>query len=109
VYLLMSNVLSISSICVSLLNVTSSMKGAMPNLGIRLETEKVKVVKEKTSLRGPNLAHGVAVNDFTGESLLGHVGDQDVLPVRSGSEIFAIGAHCSHYHGPLAEGACSRG
>jgi NADPH-dependent 2,4-dienoyl-CoA reductase/sulfur reductase-like enzyme/nitrite reductase/ring-hydroxylating ferredoxin subunit len=26
------------------------------------------------------------------------------LLVRSGSEIFAIDAHCSHYHGPLAEG-----
>jgi nitrite reductase/ring-hydroxylating ferredoxin subunit len=36
--------------------------------------------------------------------LLGHVGDDEVLLVRSGSEIFAIGAHCSHYHGPLAEG-----
>jgi NADPH-dependent 2,4-dienoyl-CoA reductase/sulfur reductase-like enzyme/nitrite reductase/ring-hydroxylating ferredoxin subunit len=36
--------------------------------------------------------------------LLGHVGDEDVLLVRSGSEIFAIDAHCSHYHGPLAEG-----
>ena len=36
--------------------------------------------------------------------MLGHVGDDEVLLVRSGSEIFAIGAHCSHYHGPLAEG-----
>jgi NADPH-dependent 2,4-dienoyl-CoA reductase/sulfur reductase-like enzyme/nitrite reductase/ring-hydroxylating ferredoxin subunit len=36
--------------------------------------------------------------------LLGHVGDEDVLLVRSGSDIFAIDAHCSHYHGPLAEG-----
>jgi NADPH-dependent 2,4-dienoyl-CoA reductase/sulfur reductase-like enzyme/nitrite reductase/ring-hydroxylating ferredoxin subunit len=26
------------------------------------------------------------------------------LLVRSGSETFAIDAHCSHYHGPLAEG-----
>ena len=24
--------------------------------------------------------------------------------MRSGAEVFAIGAHCSHYHGPLAEG-----
>ena len=24
--------------------------------------------------------------------------------MRSGPEIFAIDAHCSHYHGPLAEG-----
>jgi NADPH-dependent 2,4-dienoyl-CoA reductase/sulfur reductase-like enzyme/nitrite reductase/ring-hydroxylating ferredoxin subunit len=53
---------------------------------------------------GPDLAQGVASSDFSGETLLGHVGDQDVLLVRSGSEIFAIDAHCSHYHGPLAEG-----
>jgi NADPH-dependent 2,4-dienoyl-CoA reductase/sulfur reductase-like enzyme/nitrite reductase/ring-hydroxylating ferredoxin subunit len=53
---------------------------------------------------GPDLAQGIAASDFTGVTLLGHVGDQDVLLVRSGSEIFAIDAHCSHYHGPLAEG-----
>ncbi len=53
---------------------------------------------------GPDLATGVALSEFTGETLLGHVGDRDVLLVRSGSEIFAIDAHCSHYHGPLAEG-----
>src|SRR3954451_9650857 len=53
---------------------------------------------------GPDLAQGVASDEFTGETLLGHVGDQDVLLVRSGSEIFAIDAYCSHYHGPLAEG-----
>jgi len=43
-------------------------------------------------------------SEFSGDMLLGHVGDEDVLLVRSGSEIFAIDAHCSHYHGPLAEG-----
>src|SRR4051812_10559371 len=53
---------------------------------------------------GPDLAQGVASNEFTGETLLGHVGDQDVLLVRSAGEIFAIDAYCSHYHGPLAEG-----
>jgi NADPH-dependent 2,4-dienoyl-CoA reductase/sulfur reductase-like enzyme/nitrite reductase/ring-hydroxylating ferredoxin subunit len=53
---------------------------------------------------GPDLAKGVSADDFTGETLLGHIGDQDVLLVRAGSEIFAIDAHCSHYQGPLAEG-----
>src|SRR4051812_40280909 len=53
---------------------------------------------------GPDLSKGVAPSDFTGQMLLGHAGNDAVLLVRSGSEIFAIGAQCSHYHGPLAEG-----
>ncbi|HEX7920985.1 MAG TPA: FAD-dependent oxidoreductase [Bradyrhizobium sp.] len=53
---------------------------------------------------GPDLTQGVALPDFPGAMLLGHVGDADVLLVRSGADIFAIDAHCSHYHGPLADG-----
>jgi len=62
------------------------------------------MAEEQARPAGPDLAQGVALSDFTGETLLGHVGEQAVLLVRSGSEIFAIDAHCSHYHGPLAEG-----
>jgi NADPH-dependent 2,4-dienoyl-CoA reductase/sulfur reductase-like enzyme/nitrite reductase/ring-hydroxylating ferredoxin subunit len=62
------------------------------------------MAEEQSPPAGPDLAQGVALNDFSGETLLGHVGDQDVLLVRSGPEIFAIDAHCSHYHGPLADG-----
>ena len=36
--------------------------------------------------------------------LVGHVGDEEVLLVRAGSELFAISAHCTHYHGPLVDG-----
>jgi NADPH-dependent 2,4-dienoyl-CoA reductase/sulfur reductase-like enzyme/nitrite reductase/ring-hydroxylating ferredoxin subunit len=53
---------------------------------------------------GPDLSKGVAPSEFPDTTLLGHVGDEEVLLVRTGSEIFAIDAHCSHYHGPLAEG-----
>src|SRR5258708_4691113 len=53
---------------------------------------------------GPDLSQGVALSDFAAATVLGHVGEEDVLLVRSGSEIFAIDAHCSHYHGPLADG-----
>jgi apoptosis-inducing factor 3 len=62
------------------------------------------MAEEQAPPAGPDLAQGVALTDFTAETLLGHVGDQDVLLVRSGSEIFAIDAHCTHYHGPLADG-----
>jgi NADPH-dependent 2,4-dienoyl-CoA reductase/sulfur reductase-like enzyme/nitrite reductase/ring-hydroxylating ferredoxin subunit len=53
---------------------------------------------------GPDLSKGVTPSEFTGQMLLGHVGDEEVLLVRSGPEIYVIGAHCTHYHGPLAEG-----
>ena len=53
---------------------------------------------------GPDLSLGIALTEFTGATLLGHVGDEELVLVRSGSEIFAVDAHCSHYHGPLAEG-----
>jgi NADPH-dependent 2,4-dienoyl-CoA reductase/sulfur reductase-like enzyme/nitrite reductase/ring-hydroxylating ferredoxin subunit len=59
---------------------------------------------QQTPPSGPDLSKGIPLFEFAGETLLGHVGDDEVVLVRSGSEIFAIGAHCSHYHGPLAEG-----
>jgi NADPH-dependent 2,4-dienoyl-CoA reductase/sulfur reductase-like enzyme/nitrite reductase/ring-hydroxylating ferredoxin subunit len=54
---------------------------------------------------GPDLKIGFPQHDIAdGGKLLGHVDRDDVLLVRRGSEFFAIGAHCTHYHGPLAEG-----
>jgi NADPH-dependent 2,4-dienoyl-CoA reductase/sulfur reductase-like enzyme/nitrite reductase/ring-hydroxylating ferredoxin subunit len=67
------------------------------------------MAEQQAAPAGPDLSHGVSEGDFKGETLLGHVGDQEVLLVRSGSEIFAIDAHCSHYHGPLADGIVADG
>lgn len=54
---------------------------------------------------GPDLSRGVALDDVSdGGMLVGHVGDEQVLLARKGSEVFAIAAHCSHYHGPLGDG-----
>jgi apoptosis-inducing factor 3 len=54
---------------------------------------------------GPDLAAGVAIEACAdGKMLAGHVGDDAVLLARRGNEFFAIGATCSHYNGPLAEG-----
>ena len=53
---------------------------------------------------GPDLTKGVVPADFHDHKLVGHVGDQEILVVRRGKEILAIDAHCSHYHGPLADG-----
>jgi NADPH-dependent 2,4-dienoyl-CoA reductase/sulfur reductase-like enzyme/nitrite reductase/ring-hydroxylating ferredoxin subunit len=48
---------------------------------------------------------GVAIEAIPdGGMLLGLVGDEPVVLVRTGGEIFAVGAECTHYHGPLAEG-----
>jgi apoptosis-inducing factor 3 len=52
-----------------------------------------------------DLSKGVAVSALTeGGMILGHVGDEKVVLARSGNELFAIRAHCSHYRGPLVEG-----
>jgi len=54
---------------------------------------------------GPDLVQGVALASFPENGMLtGHVGEEDVLLVRHGADIFAISPHCTHYHGPLAEG-----
>ena len=62
------------------------------------------MAQDENKVQGPDLTKGVALNDFVDGKLLGHVGDEDVLLVQSGDDIFAVGAHCTHYHGPLAEG-----
>jgi NADPH-dependent 2,4-dienoyl-CoA reductase/sulfur reductase-like enzyme/nitrite reductase/ring-hydroxylating ferredoxin subunit len=63
-----------------------------------------KAMADQQAPAGPDLSQGVTPGEFSGTTLLGHVGDQEVVLVRAGSEILAIDAHCSHYHGPLAEG-----
>ena len=54
---------------------------------------------------GPDLTQGVSLAKLAdGGMLVGHVGDEAVLLTRRGEEVFAIGATCTHYGGPLAEG-----
>jgi 3-phenylpropionate/trans-cinnamate dioxygenase ferredoxin reductase subunit len=54
---------------------------------------------------GPDLTQGVARDAVTdGGSLAGQVNGDAVLLARRGAEWFAIGATCTHYGGPLAEG-----
>src|SRR3546814_3452427 len=54
---------------------------------------------------GPDLAQGIPEADLTdGAMLAGHVGGEPVLVARRGDDCFAIGATCTHYGGPLAEG-----
>jgi 3-phenylpropionate/trans-cinnamate dioxygenase ferredoxin reductase subunit len=54
---------------------------------------------------GPDLAAGVASAEVTEGGLLsGRVGDEAVLVARVHGRCYAIGAKCTHYGGPLAEG-----
>ena len=53
----------------------------------------------------PDLTLGLAIDTLAdGSMVAGHVGDDAVLLARRGNEFFAIGATCTHYNGPLAEG-----
>src|SRR5262249_14584822 len=59
-------------------------------------------------------ANGTSKPDFTagfrfqdlqdGVPVVGRAGEDDVILVRRGAEVLAVGAHCTHYHGPLADG-----
>jgi NADPH-dependent 2,4-dienoyl-CoA reductase/sulfur reductase-like enzyme/nitrite reductase/ring-hydroxylating ferredoxin subunit len=54
---------------------------------------------------GPDLSLGVKLSAIPdGDMLKGHVDDEAVVLVRRGDELFAVGAKCPHYGGPLAEG-----
>jgi NADPH-dependent 2,4-dienoyl-CoA reductase/sulfur reductase-like enzyme/nitrite reductase/ring-hydroxylating ferredoxin subunit len=54
---------------------------------------------------GPDLTQGVPSGDLAeGKMLVGVVGDEEVLLVRQNGALHAIGAHCTQYHGPLADG-----
>ena len=60
---------------------------------------------DKTRLEGPDLSQGVALSTLAeGTMLLGHTQGEPLILVRRGGELFATGAVCTHYGGPLAEG-----
>jgi 3-phenylpropionate/trans-cinnamate dioxygenase ferredoxin reductase subunit len=54
---------------------------------------------------GPDLTTGIPSDQLPeGRSIAGYVGEDAVLVARAGGRCYAIGATCSHYGGPLAEG-----
>jgi len=58
-----------------------------------------------SELKGPDFARGVPAAELgDGQMLLGHAEGEAVLLARRGSDIFAVGATCTHYGGPLTEG-----
>jgi NADPH-dependent 2,4-dienoyl-CoA reductase/sulfur reductase-like enzyme/nitrite reductase/ring-hydroxylating ferredoxin subunit len=60
---------------------------------------------EQPKLPGPDLAQGVALSALAeGTMLLGHTQGEAVILVAREGQLFAVGATCTHYGGPLAEG-----
>jgi NADPH-dependent 2,4-dienoyl-CoA reductase/sulfur reductase-like enzyme/nitrite reductase/ring-hydroxylating ferredoxin subunit len=64
-----------------------------------------KMAQDETRLSGPDLTEGIARGELAdGGKLVGYVGDEQVLLVHHGTELFAVGAHCTHYHAALVDG-----
>jgi apoptosis-inducing factor 3 len=63
------------------------------------------MAQDQAKPSGPDLMQGIALGELAdGGKLVGHAGDEQVLLVRRGTEVFAVEAHCTHYHGPLVDG-----
>src|SRR5437879_13661684 len=63
------------------------------------------MVEASSELEGPDFEKGYETENVReGEMLLGHAFGEQVLGARRGDELFAIGATCTHYGGPLAKG-----
>jgi NADPH-dependent 2,4-dienoyl-CoA reductase/sulfur reductase-like enzyme/nitrite reductase/ring-hydroxylating ferredoxin subunit len=53
----------------------------------------------------PDLKKGVSIAKVLGGQMLsGHVDGEEVLLIHKGKKFFAVGAHCTHYGGTLADG-----
>src|SRR5438034_3396134 len=56
-------------------------------------------------LEGPDFEKGCDIDEVQdGGMLLGHAFGEAILVARQGPQLFAIGATCTHYGGPLAKG-----
>jgi NADPH-dependent 2,4-dienoyl-CoA reductase/sulfur reductase-like enzyme/nitrite reductase/ring-hydroxylating ferredoxin subunit len=63
------------------------------------------MAEASTELEGPDFEKGCDTNRVTdGGMLLGHAFGEAILVARRGDDLFAIGATCTHYGGPLAKG-----
>jgi NADPH-dependent 2,4-dienoyl-CoA reductase/sulfur reductase-like enzyme/nitrite reductase/ring-hydroxylating ferredoxin subunit len=63
------------------------------------------MAEQQSNPSGPDLTQGIPLASLAdGGKFVGHVGEEEVLLVRRGADIYAVGAHCTHYHGPLGEG-----
>jgi len=60
---------------------------------------------ETPETRKPDFKNGFPIGDFGDRGMIsGQADGEEALLVRRGDEVFAIGSHCTHYGGPLADG-----
>ncbi len=63
------------------------------------------MAEESSQLAGPDFEKGIRIDEVAdGKMVQGHAFGEAVLIARRGEDFFAIGATCTHYGGPLAEG-----
>ena len=63
------------------------------------------MAEEESKPKGPDFTKGIALAALAEHGMLsGHAGEDEVLLVRRGDDVFAVSPHCTHYHGPLADG-----
>jgi NADPH-dependent 2,4-dienoyl-CoA reductase/sulfur reductase-like enzyme/nitrite reductase/ring-hydroxylating ferredoxin subunit len=60
---------------------------------------------DEPALAAPDFRKGIPLQEIPdGGSIPGRIEAEDAILVRHGDQLFAVGAHCTHYHGPLADG-----
>src|SRR5207249_11556814 len=63
------------------------------------------MAEASNELEGADFEKGCKIDNLAdGRMLLGHAFSEPVLVARRGAELFAIGATCTHYGGPLVKG-----
>ena len=63
------------------------------------------MAETSSELKGPDFEKGYKIGELAdGTMLLGHAFGEPVLVAKRGAELFAIGATCTHYGGPLVKG-----
>ena len=63
------------------------------------------MAEQSQDLEGPDFEQGCEIAKIPdGGMLLGHAFGEPILVARSAPQLFAIGATCTHYGGPLAKG-----
>src|SRR5580700_3992642 len=64
-----------------------------------------QIMAERPETNKPDFRNGFPIRDLgDGSMISGQAGGEELVLARRGDEVFAIGAHCTHYGGPLAEG-----